>query len=188
LPFDPFEPKVPADLLADVEAYLADKTPPYVRVNVGNAHYVPVKVRVGVRFKPGYDQGFYIQKLNDDLNRFLSPWAYEEGADIAIGSRIYANSIVNFLDQRDYVDYLAEIKLFSSEDNGRTFVLAQPTEADGYFVTTGKVNGVLVAARRHEVDVLTEEAYDEEVFTGINYMKIELDFVVGPDAGSEDLE
>jgi hypothetical protein len=178
LPFDPFEPKAPADLIAEIQEYLSDKVPHYARIVVRNAHYVPVKVRIGVRFQAGYDEGFYKDRLINDLNRFLSPWAWEEGADIMIGGRIYANSIVNFLDQRDYVDYVAEIKLFSSED-GKSFVLARPDGDQGYYVSTGNPDGVLVAARDHEIDVIAEGGYQDELFTGINYMKIELDFVVG---------
>ncbi len=185
LPFDPFEPKAPADLLKDIESYLADLTPPFVKVDVVNPHYVTVKIRVGVRFMPGFDHGFYAERLNDDLNRFLSPWAYDEGADIAIGSRIYANSIINFLDGRDYVDFLADIRLFSSNDNGRTFVQAEPTETDGYFVEAERVDGVLVAARKHELDFIVDEVFDEDAFAGINYMKIELDFKIGPNSGAD---
>lgn len=177
LPFDPFAPKAPADLITDIETYLADKIPAYANVDVRNAHFIPVKVRVGVRFREGYDTGFYKARLIEDLNHFLSPWAYQEGADITIGGRIYANSIINFLDQREYVDYVAAIKLFSIE-NGRPR-LAQPGGAEGYFVTTEKPDGVLVASREHEIDIITGSGYEEEAFTGINYMKVELDFVVG---------
>ena len=177
VPFDPFEPKVPADLIADIEGYLADKIPPYADVRVRNPHYVPVKIRFGVRFRPDRDEGFYIRKLNEELKRFLSPWAYEEAADITIGGRIYANSIVNFVDERDYVDYIATISLFSSDD-GRRFVAAQGSEEEGYYVTTERPGGVLVSARRHEIDVIAEGGYEEESFTGIDFMKIELDFTV----------
>ena len=178
LPFDPFEPKAPADLIASIREFLADKIPPSARVEVRNAHYVPVKVRVGVRFKAGYDIGFYKERSIDELNQFLSPWAYDEGADIVIGGCIYANSIINFLDQREYVDYVAAIRLFSSED-GHNFRLAHPGDQQGYSVTTQTPDGVLVAARRHEIDIIEEAGYEEEQFIGINYMKIELDFVVG---------
>ena len=95
-----------------------------------------------------------------------------------IGGRVYANSIVNFIDERDYVDYVAGIKLFSSAD-GITFRLAQPTDSQGYFVTTDRPDGVLVATRQHEIDIISEVGYEHEEFTGIDYMKIELDFIVG---------
>ena len=177
-PLDPFEPKAPADLIADIETYLSDKIPAWAELTVRNARYLPVKVRIGVRFKTGVDTGYYKQALNDELNRFLSPWAYEEGADIAIGGRIYANSIINFFDRRDYIDYVAGIKLFIKRD-GRNFDLAQPVESEGYFVEADKPDAILVAARQHEFDIISEVGYDHEKFTGINYMKIELDFIVG---------
>ena len=178
LPFDPFEPKASAELIADIESYLSDKIPAYATVKARNAHYVAVKVRVGVRFRQGVDEGYYKTRLNEELNRFLSPWAYEEGKDIVIGGKIYANNIINFIDERKYVDYVAKIKLFSNED-GKTFKLVQPSELQGYFVTTERPDGVLVAAQQHEIDIISDVGYEQEEFTGINYMKIELDFIIG---------
>ncbi|MFQ5587900.1 MAG: baseplate J/gp47 family protein [Nitrospiria bacterium] len=178
LPFNPFEPKAPADLIAEIKDYLSNKHPPYARIKVKNAHYIPVKVRFGVRFKPGVDERYAKKILNDALNRFLSPWAYEEGADIVIGGKIYANSLINFLDRQPYIDYVVEMKLFSSAD-GVNFKLALPSGNEGYFVAADRPDGVLVAARRHEIDIISEEGYEEASFTGLNYMKVELDFMVG---------
>jgi hypothetical protein len=177
LPFDPFEPKAPADLIVDIESYLADYLPPTCTVQVKNAHYVPVKVRFAVRFRPGYNEGFYRQQLNAELNRFLSPWAYEGGAEIVIGGRVYANVLINFIEERPYVDYVAHIRLFKSED-GHTFEPAAVSDGGGYWIETARPGGVLVAARQHEIDTIAETGYEEQNFTGINYMKIELDFIV----------
>lgn len=176
-PFDPFAPKAPANLIADISTFLADITPPSATVVVKNATYVPVKLRFGVRLREGYNEGFYLQQLNEDLRRFLSPWAYEDTAEIEIGGRIYANVLINFIEERPYVDYVAKIKLFTSED-GQKFILAIPSEAEGYWVETSRLDSVLVSARQHEIDLITETGYEEENFTGINYMKIELDFIV----------
>ena len=177
LPFDPFEPKAPANLLADIDSYLADKKPAWAALQVRNARYLPVKARIGVHFKTGVDVGYFKQVLNGELNRFLSPWAFEDGADITIGGKIYANSIINFIDRREYIDYVAGIKLFISRD-GRNFDLVPPTGTEGYFVGTDEPDTVLVAARQHDFDIISEVEYDHEKFTGINYMKIELDFIV----------
>ncbi len=178
LPFNPFEPKAPSDLIADIEAFLGQHTPAYATVTVKNANFIPVKVRFAVRFRPGYNQGFYKKRLNDELNRFLSPWAYEDGADIVIGGRIYANVIINFIEDRPYVDYVDNIKLFSSED-GKTFKLILPSGEDGYWVETSQPDGVLVAAPQHEIDMILGTSTEDEILVGINFMKIELDFIVG---------
>jgi hypothetical protein len=173
LPFNPFEPKAPANQIRDIQTFLQDKTPPFVRVEVKNAHYLPVMVRCGVRFLPGQDVGFCRRRLNEELNRFLAPWAYEEGADLVIGGSVYANSIINFIDRRDYVDYLAGFKMFLGEGQ----VAIAETEG-GYHASADRPGGVLVAARKHIFDVISDADYRVEEFTGINYMKIELDFTV----------
>jgi hypothetical protein len=177
LPFDPFEPKAPANLIADIEAFLKDKTAPFATAKVRNARYLPVKVRLGVRFRPGKDEGFYMKRLNEELNRFLSPWAYEEGADLIFGGKIYANSIINFVDQRPYVDFVAQLQFFLSED-GKTFSPIPLSGSEGYYVAAGLPDGVLVAAREHEIDLISEAGYEAKEFTGIDYMKIQLDFIV----------
>ncbi|CAD5372271.1 Baseplate_J domain-containing protein [Rubrivivax sp. A210] len=174
--YDPFEPKAPADVIRDIETYLQDKTPPCASVKVKNAHYVPVKVRCGVRFVAGADEGFSRLRLNEELNRFLSPWAYQEGEDLVIGGSVYANSLINFIELRDYVDYIAEFKLFTSEDEGKTFNMLPVS--DNYHARAGRPDGVLVAAHEHDFDVITQADYRLEGHAGINYMKIELDFMV----------
>ena len=176
--FDPFTPKASAALLADIADYLKPLLPGSARLEVDNARYVPVRIRVGVRFSDPNNPVFYKQKLNDELNRYLSPWAYDEGADIVIGRRIYAGSIINFIDQRPYVDYVAGIKLFSSED-GTNFAPATPDPDEGDSIGSDRPDAVLVAARQHQIDLIVDDIYAADQFKGINYMKIELDFVVG---------
>ncbi len=184
-PFNPFEPKAPADLLADVAEYLRAKTSATADPVVRNAHFVTVKVHVWVRFRSGVDVGYHRRRINEELNRFLSPWAYEEGADIVIGGRIYANSIIDFLDRRPYVDYVADIRLFRSDD-GESFEAVTPTAGgEAYAVTINRPGGVLVAAREHEIDLIPEAGYEEELLDGIGFWRVQLDFAVGPVARKE---
>lgn len=179
VPFRPFEPKASADLISDIELYLSGRCPAYATVKVRNARFISVRVRIGIRFKPGADEGYYKKQLNEDLNRFLTPWAFEDGADISIGGKIYANSIIDYIDRRNYVDCVAAIELFSSED-GINFkpVPKQSNDSEGYYVSAQGPDCVLVAARQHDFDIIPETGYEPAFFTGINYMKIELDFIV----------
>lgn len=176
LPADAFAPRAPANLLADIEAYLGERAPPAARVVVRNPQYVAVAVRLGVRFKAGVDERFATRRLGEDLGRFLSPWAYDEGAELMIGGRIYASSILDFVDRRDYVEYVAELKLARSDD-GENFTIVPPTPED-YHVAADRPDQVLVAAREHHIDVISELEYQQALFTGINYMKLGLDFIV----------
>lgn len=180
LPFEPFAPKVPANVLLAVQEYVQARAPQSAEIVVKNAHYVAVRLRIGVRFAVAGHDDFYKQKLTLDLNRFLSPWAYEDGADIAMGGKIYASSVVDFVDRLPYVDYVAGIQLFRSEDGVAFRPVPRPQGADGegYAVATGRPDGVLVAARQHVIDVLSDAQYAEDLVTGINHMKLEFDFIV----------
>lgn len=173
-PFNPFEPKATTDLIRDIETFLQDKIPPLASIRVKNARYVAVKVRCGVRFMSEQDEGYCRKRLNEELNRFLSPWAYDEGADIVIGDRIYANSIINFIDGRDYVDYVADFKLYTIDEK-----TGSVTRHDGDHVPAPTPDSVLVAGREHVFHVISKAEYPLEDLTGINYMTIGLDFIVG---------
>jgi hypothetical protein len=174
--FDPFEPKASADVLVAVHDFLAARMPAHTELTVKNPYYVPVKTRFAVRFQPGVDEGYARQQLNEELNRFLSPWAYNIAGDIVIGGRIYANMLVNFIEERPYVDFVAALYLFKDEKGSVSQV--QPRGRLGYWVEPDERDGVLVAARQHEIDIITEARYEEENFRGINYMRIELDFII----------
>ena len=179
LPFNPFEPKAPASLLADIKTFLSAHTALGADISVKNARYVPVTLRFAVRFRPGYDSGFYVQQLNEEVNRFLSPWAYEQGKDLVIGGKIYANAIIDFIERQFYVDYVAHFKLFLGTD--LKFVPLPPLNdsCEGYCVTADRPDAVLVAAKTHVIDLITEINFGEQSFSGINYMKLELDLIIG---------
>ncbi|MGZ5025731.1 MAG: baseplate J/gp47 family protein [Methylobacter sp.] len=183
LPFNPFEPKAQAGVLDDIETFLSAQAPLGVSVNVKNACFLPVKLRFAVRFQPGCDSNFYKQQLNEDVNHFLSPWAYEQGKDVVIGGKIYANAIIDFIERCEYVDYVAYFKLFLGDESGNSFqLIAKPPLSDsneGYAVSATRPDAVLVAARNHDIDLITDVNFGEQIFNGINYMKLELDFIVG---------
>ena len=173
-PFDPFAPRASAELLADIQAWLADKLPASATLRVRNAHFVAVKVRCGVRFLPGTDEGWCRQQLNDDLNRHLSPWAYADGADLVIGGSLYANSIINFIEQRPYVDFIAGLRLFTGEQGRFTLVPNTPEHR----IVPDWPDMVLVAAGSHEFDVIAANDQRVQGFEGIGNMRIELDFSI----------
>ncbi|HAE59525.1 MAG TPA: hypothetical protein DCG54_08465 [Anaerolineae bacterium] len=178
LPFDPFEPKLPADVLGQIEQYLIKHSPLFARLQVKNPTYVRLKARLGIRLRPDANPGYYKNLLNQELQRYLAPWAYDRGADIFFGGKINASLIVNFIEERPYVDYVAGIKLFTSLD-GLNFIMYDEladTQLDE--VSVFAADAILVSDRSHEIDLIAEEGYEQEFFTGINYMKIELDFQI----------
>ncbi|HHG86054.1 MAG TPA: hypothetical protein ENJ82_15000, partial [Bacteroidetes bacterium] len=151
-PFNPYQPKVPAEKLVEIREYLEAYMPPFAHLKVLNPRYLQVNVRVAVGFRTGYNEGFYKAQLEEDLRHFLAPWAYQEGEDIVLGGKIYANVIVNFIEERPYIDYVGRIDLFQSSD-GKNFLDSNVFGKNENLVKTDEPDVVLVSALHHEVEV-----------------------------------
>ena len=58
-------------------------------------------------------------------------------------------------------------------------MIPRPASGGDYGVAALHPDEVLVAARSHDIDLIPEGEYQQASFVGINYMKVELDFIVG---------
>ena len=55
------------------------------------------------------DEQFYLNQLQEDIKKFLSPWAYAETAKIVFGVELHQNILVKYLEELDYVDYVSNL-------------------------------------------------------------------------------
>lgn len=110
---DPLQPKNSLAFLRQVETFLQDgKLGGFVTPHAANPEYETLLIDCKIAFMPGFDPGFYSLQLQEDIRRFLSPWAYEEGRDIVFGGKIYKSEIVGFIEGRPYVDNVVDFQLF----------------------------------------------------------------------------
>jgi hypothetical protein len=176
-PFFPLKPKTPANLLAEIERYLQSYMPPLVSITVRNPRFEEIKYRLAVKFNEGSDRGFYTNKLNEDIKRFLSPWAYEKEAEISFGSSVYSSAVINYIKNRDYVDYVANFSLLHQivkHENYTEIIPLFLTEDNA--ATVKYPDSVLVSAESHIIDVIAADLYDPGAFQGIGHMQIGTDF------------
>lgn len=109
---DLLKPQTSVNTLYEIETHLRKLNSSFINLEVTNPQYEEIKVEFRVNFYSGYDKGYYSQKLNDEIIKFLSPWAYDEGSDIVFGGKIHASYILNFIEEREYVDYVTDFKMF----------------------------------------------------------------------------
>ncbi|MFL5772352.1 MAG: hypothetical protein ACJ75F_04290, partial [Flavisolibacter sp.] len=103
---DPLKPRTGRRTLLKIEEYLRPRVSPFVHIHARNPKFEEVKVAFNVKFYTGVDKGFYLKKLNDDIIRYLTPWAYDSSFEIFFGNKIYASKIIDFIEGLDYVDYI----------------------------------------------------------------------------------
>lgn len=113
---NPLQPKTARRTLLEIEAYLQKRTSPFVKVHAKNPVYEQVITVFRVKFHTGTDKGYYLKKLNEEIVHFLTPWAFDETADVIFGGEIYASSIINFIEERPYVDFITDFYMLTCVD------------------------------------------------------------------------
>jgi|GEM_PF-374670 len=128
------QPKTSRRTLIAIEKYLQTRTSPFVHVHAKNPLYEEVIVSFKVKFYLGIDKGYYMKVLNNELVRYLTPWAFDENADISFNQKIYASSIINFIEERSYVDFITDFVMGVCCNS-----CCDDNEGVGYGSITGKV-------------------------------------------------
>jgi hypothetical protein len=143
---NPLQPKTSLTTLEEIHDYISSLTSWWVELDVRNPDFEEIRTTFNVRFLPGFDNGFYGQKLNEDIKKFLSPWAYEAAAEISFGGHIHRSTLINFVEQQEYVDFVSCFRM--DQINGAQ-ILTDIEEA----VTTTAAS-VLVSSTNHLITVL----------------------------------
>ncbi len=114
---DIFQPRVPASDLQAIKDFLAERTSPFLRLEVLNPIYQPVRVKATVRFREGKSPTFYREQLQQDLRTYLAPWSgADPGADITFGGGVYYSSVLHFVEELPYVAHVLELSLIDVVD------------------------------------------------------------------------
>jgi hypothetical protein len=93
------------------------------RIDVINAVFEPVRLKICVRFVQGKDIPYYTKELNEALKDFLSPWAKQNKQPLLFGVPISLTRLLQFLEKLDYVDVIMHLRVkhFSSRQMSEQF-------------------------------------------------------------------
>ncbi|KUJ62158.1 hypothetical protein AR687_09045 [Flavobacteriaceae bacterium CRH] len=135
--FDIYQPRVSTATLNKVKKHIDQLNSMHVTTYVINPKYEEVQVDLKVKFKPGFDENFYMQELNADIIKFLSPWALDKNVPITFGVSIHSSVLINYIEKLGYVDYLQDVKLL--KDGALSDKVAVPSNP----------KSILVSAKSH---------------------------------------
>lgn len=137
---NPLAPKVSPRTLAAMQAFAKDHAGPQVHIQAVNPTYEEVQVGGKVAFRAGYPGTTYLRQLAQDLRAYLSPWAYAATADLTFGGTLHKSTLLAFIEQLPYVDFVTELTLRS---------LLPGAAPDQETVAASAAWSVLVSARTH---------------------------------------
>lgn len=115
---DPLLPKVDADTLVRIDEFVAARAPGPVSHLVKNPAYQRLRVSCLVRFHTGREFNFHRAATVAALIRVLSPWAFDESKPLRFGGRVYASTLLNFIEELPYVDYVTDFQLLTDDETG----------------------------------------------------------------------
>lgn len=149
--FNRFQPRVSTAFLNRIDDFVSKLTSLHVSVHVENPIYEEVTITTKVKFREGLDETVYTNQLNEDIIKFLSPWAFDESQQVDFGRTLHISVLINYIEQLNYVDYLQDVAM--NVDGG--------SSVQEYTPSTPKA--IMVSATQHNIstDIITCEPITE---------------------------
>ncbi len=114
---DLLQPRISKGILTAAQEYIKQFMTTFAKVVFINPIYEPITVKCSVKIKDTYDESYYAAQLNKDLQQYISPWILNKNISPSFEGKIYASAIINFIEERPYIDYLTSFEAFKLEKN-----------------------------------------------------------------------
>ena len=144
------EPRCTIDQLDEIHDYMASNLSPYVTLHVKNPLYEQIRVVGQIGFYKQYDPVVYTDKVNEEIRKFISPWAYDTSVEIDFGGYMHQSMILNRIMELEYVDFVVGFSLEQKDANGNWI---QVKEA---WACTSR--SVLVSAPTHKLSATSDSS------------------------------
>ena len=118
-------------------------------LHVRNPLFEDVIVRADVKYTAGTDANWAQTQLNLDLIEYISPWHDGGLGGLDFTAEVHRSGVVNFLEERYYVDYVKNVTLLHVTD---------PVQNGAERLRPTKLVAVLASAPQHDLRTLTAEA------------------------------
>jgi hypothetical protein len=107
---NPLKPYTNQSLLLEIKEYLQQRISGHVQLEVANPQFEEVRIGFKLQLAAGYtDFTYYSNQLKQEITAYLTPWAYNNQAEVQFGGKVYKSSLINFIEERPYVAYIADV-------------------------------------------------------------------------------
>lgn len=177
-------PRLSAVYLKEIHDYVAQLSSLFTDIEVINPIYEWVQVRCCAVFQDNAAGGFFVEKLNADIGRFLNPWE-EVGYGLNFSQRIKREDIYSHIYSLNYIKYVTDFSMLHvTRNNSGQYQLGDTVKND----IRGDDNrdiipfhpwSLIIPLERHYIDVSQVVAPREPDVTGIRELEIGSTFIIG---------
>jgi hypothetical protein len=168
--------------LLTIKQYIQGLSTQFAKIEVRNPVYEQVQVRCTVKFVGGYKTGFYFNRLNQAISKFICPWQ-EAGYKARFGWCIRQKDVESHIRGLDYVEYVTDFSMLHiTRDSEGRYSLADT--ARGQHSAKVEIRpkypwSLAVPARQHYIEATTSARPIEPQVTGIDELEIGNTFIIG---------
>jgi hypothetical protein len=147
---DPLRPYADRATLRDLHDHLSKRCSPFVRLETANPKFEEIHVSMNVAFRRGIaDTDFYRLEIEKALIDHLTPWRKKGARGVEFGGRVYKSTVIDFVEELAFVDYLEEVKMFHRPD-----AQGPLPQVDLEIIRATTARSVLVSARTHVIGLV----------------------------------
>jgi hypothetical protein len=175
------EPKASSELLFDIKSFIQKHSSPFARIEVRNPSYERIRIICSVQFSGKHNHGFYIQKLNEHINQYLSGNIGSVSLGTQMDKVIYCSDVITYLRTLPYVEYITSFSMVQAARNitGNYELIDTAEEGEGKGgLKATKPWSVLVPADQHQFTILTDKHDEDSSQAGINNLELGNDFII----------
>jgi hypothetical protein len=140
------QPQANKNTLVSIETLLNQCTEGLISIHAENPVFETITVSFKVSFHEAYEFKMYEEILNRDIVSFLTPWAADKTKDVAFGGQFHRSTILNFVEQRPYVDYVTDFRMYTVASQDK---YNEATDLE--VITTSDPRAVLVSNGKHYI-------------------------------------
>ncbi|MEO6834260.1 MAG: baseplate J/gp47 family protein [Chitinophagaceae bacterium] len=145
---NPLRPYTNESTLQEIDDFLRARVSCHVQTHVVHPLFEEVAMDFKLKLMPGYDDfTFYKKTLQEEITAFLTPWAFGAVAMAQFGGKVVKSVLINFIEERPYVDFITEVKMYHRTDTNPNSV----TDTDEITATNAMAILVSVPALKHNI-------------------------------------
>ncbi|TNE54006.1 MAG: hypothetical protein EP338_08940 [Bacteroidetes bacterium] len=162
--------------LSEIRNYLQSVSDPFCQVRVMNPRKEFLLVTCLVRFLKGDTNGYYLARLNEEINEFLSPVSGDKSPENGIGRTIVPQMLTSYLENLQYVDSVDDLYIeHISEEKGNRYSLS--VSRGGQMIQAQTPCSIMIPMEMHNIYTDGSRGnYPNKV--GIGSMRINQDFIL----------
>ncbi|SDW71840.1 baseplate J/gp47 family protein [Nitrosomonas oligotropha] len=187
------KPLLNGHLITEIQDFINQYVPPFVTAHILNPVYEVIQVRCTVKLKNPLLAGMYLERLNQAITDFLSPWNETVGYTRHFGWMVSKHDVESFIQSLDYVDRVTNLSILRIAPAGEDYFdlldsADKPEDSEVKDIIPVYPWSIVAPIKQHFIEM--DDRYDliEPQITGIGELEIGSTFIISDEKWREKIE